>query len=84
VKLKSKSLKRKELKMILKLLDIKKDIKKLSQLYLKQLRNLEESNTDLKTSSKTLLPSNLSSMNTLNWEKISMEKMLNTNNFCCI
>ena len=85
VKHKSKSLKRKELKMTLKLLpDTKKDIKKLSLLYLKLSRNLEESNTDLKISSEVLLPINSSLTNTLNWEKISMEKMLNTNNFYCI
>lgn len=85
VKHKSKSLKRKELKMTLKLLpDTKKDIKKLSLLYLKLSRNLEESNTDLKISSEVLLPINSSLTSTLNWEKISMEKMLNTNNFCYI
>lgn len=48
------------------------------------IENLEESNTDLKISSEVLLPINSSLTNTLNWEKISMEKMSNTNNFCCI
>lgn len=85
VKHKSKSLKRKELKMTLKLLpDTKEDIKKPSLLCLKLSRNLEESNTDLKISLEVLLPINSSLTSTLNWEKISMEKMSNTNNFCCI